>query len=244
MEKRKRKNSDVPIAQGGLLGAVLSGILGVLAGVLRISAMAAVWSARQTGRFLSWSWTQTVNVVRASFRFTGSAIVWTWTLPGRIWRAWRGNRPEKPEAIRLIERRYSRRFRYLTHIIIYGMAQIIAWANYFSYMNFISEDSQTIYRTLYQTPLTFTLVWGAILLLHTLKYYNDDARDRAIQEEMGRSGDWSQKPKRTRTYEEETIIEDAPYRDTERVLRLTDDGELVGMDEGDWSPPQNGRTQG
>lgn len=240
MEKRKRKNSDAPIAQGGLLAAVLHGILGVLAGVLRITAMAGAWAARQSGRFIRWSWTQTINAVRASFRFTGSAIVWTWNLPGRIWRAWHGNRPEKPETIRLIERRYSRRFRYLAHITVYGIAQLIAWANYSSYMNFMSEDS----RIFYQTPLTFTLVWGAILLLHTLSYFNNEARDRAIQEEMIRSGDWSQKPKRTRSYEEETLVENVPYRDAERVLRLTDDGELVGMDEGGWSPPQNGQAQG
>ncbi len=142
-----------------------------------------------------------------------AATVWTLRLPGRaLTKLFGGNGKHKPEAIRRIEKRYGRRFRYFSHLAVFAVIASITW------LNAVNDPR-------FNDPLRMdeliegTVVWGVILLIHTIKFLTDEAKDRAIERELERERAWQMDG----------------YG--ERVLRLSEDGELVEMVE-EWDKPK------
>ena len=217
--KRKREEIDeIPTALDWALravGSVGSGTWRLTRATVRWMWNAAGWSAYQCWRAVRWSWNSTGRAIAWTASTSWAAIVWTWNLPGRIFRAVRGDNSDKPEIVRLIEGRYSRRFRFFSHLALYVIAVLLASPNW------------RLNQFAYQRDLPWIIAWGVIVLLHIIKFFVDEARDNALETALER-GLWVDRQ----------VVQGQSYDD--RVARLSDDGELVYMVE-DEKPKANHR---
>ncbi len=235
--EKKKKRSE---ATGGTFIDIVLGLFtGIAGGLWRLSVAgvgwswsgiraagrwtwrAAGWSVRQTRATIGWTWRaagwsvrRTRIAIRWSFRQMWAATVWTWRLPGRALAKLRGDNKRKSEAVHRIEKRYGRRFRYFSHLAVFAVIASITWLNAATDPRFNDPFGRNM-----DELIEGTVVWAVILLIHTIKFLTDEAKDRAIERELERERAWQMDG----------------YG--ERVLRLSEDGELVEMVE-EWDKPK------
>ena len=77
------------------------------------------------------------------------------------------------EIIRQIEGRWNRRFRYFGNVIIF--------AGILAFVLLVRSDPRGIDPYFVRRSTVIIAVWGIFLLLHTLKFLTDEARDRALE---------------------------------------------------------------
>jgi hypothetical protein len=112
--------------------------------------------------------------------------------------------PSYEEIHKSIERRYSRRFRLFSHVIMAGMTLGALWA-----LGSVSARSLTL----------VSILWSGLLICHALKVFMDELKDRAVRQALHlykQDADFytaEDKPKRTMRLmdnSEVEIIEEEP----------------------------------
>src|SRR5712691_3728269 len=127
------------------------------------------------------------------------------------------------EAIRQrAEKRVRQRIEFVQHLSIYVIVNLILWALWHIGRNF--SDWQPLQ---FPWPILVTLIWGVALAIHGAVVYTqtnmmDAMREAAIQQEVERE-------MRLRGMDTQTAELEKPKRD--RAVRLSDDGEMVPVDE-------------
>lgn len=120
------------------------------------------------------------------------------------------------EIARRVENRYGRRAEILTHVIVYLFAMAVFWLLLYDSSWFSAGGA------LDTIAMALSVLWTMGLMIHFIQWVFNELRDRAIQRELERAGlvtgyrQLMQKAKRD-----------------ERLVRLSDDGELVDIDSDD-----------
>lgn len=132
--------------------------------------------------------------------------------------------------IRAVNGRWRRRFLFLAHAIVYGVAAlqtVDAVVQNYSFFNPQTNLNETYSYTQYtQLGGTFAgQVWLALLALHLVYAVFAELRDRAVRREVERERQW-----RLREWQERAATDEQ-----ERAARLTDDGELIDYDPAGWA---------
>src|SRR5579859_5497531 len=127
------------------------------------------------------------------------------------------------EAIRQrAEKRVKARAELVLHLSIYLIVNLMLWALWFIGTNVLDWPGRE-----FPWPILVTLMWGVGLAIHGAYVYTqtnmlDAMRETAIQQEVERE-------MRMRGMDTQTAEPDKPKRD--RAVRLSDDGEMVPVDE-------------
>src|SRR5437868_1358147 len=127
------------------------------------------------------------------------------------------------EAIRQrAEKRVRQRIEFVQHLSIYVIVNLILWALWF-----IGANALHSWVMEFPWPILVTLIWGVALAIHGAVVYTqtnmmDAMRETAIQQEVERE-------MRLRGMDTQAAELEKPKRD--RAVRLSDDGEIVPVDE-------------
>src|SRR5258708_3339421 len=140
------------------------------------------------------------------------------------------------EAIRQrAEKRVRQRIEFVQHLSIYVIVNLILWALWF-----IAKNAFQAELLLFPWPILVTLGWGVGLAAHGIVVYTqtnmmDAMRETAIQQEV-------QREMRLRGMDTPAADLEKPKRD--RAVRLSDDGEMVPVDEADEDRARKTNRQG
>ena len=127
------------------------------------------------------------------------------------------------EAIRQrAEKRAKARAELVLHFSIYLIVNLILWALWI-----IGANAFHSWVMAFPWPILVTLIWGVAVAIHGAYVYTqtnmlDTMRETAIQQEM-------QREMRLRGMDTQAAELEKPKRD--RAVRLSDDGEMVPVDE-------------
>src|SRR5258707_4494106 len=123
------------------------------------------------------------------------------------------------------EKRVRQRIEFVQHLSIYVIVNLILWALWFIAKNAFPQAEPLFFPW----PILVTLIWGVGLAIHAAIVYTqtnmmDAMREAAIQQEVERE-------MRLRGMDTSAQELEKPKRD--RAVRLSDDGEMVPVDEAD-----------
>jgi hypothetical protein len=202
--KRKRKNEEsydwvdgeLPPPQANWLSQLLSlswrGIKAPFRWAWQGTLSALRWSWRQTVAMLHWSWRFTKQAAVWTLRATWAATKWTVVAPFRGLRWLFGGEEPIPQnrydEIRLrIRRHYRRRNRFITHLLLFALANVVMWVNAII-MNYYYYG--TMYSVVGQQTIGISIFWGVMLLYHYIRVRMADAEDQAIEAALERERAW------------------------------------------------------
>jgi hypothetical protein len=183
--------------------------------------MAASW--RMTKAALGWSLRSSWQMLAWIFRIAKDTTVWTVKLPLRAfswsWQAVFGppvrySNPRYAEIHALITRRYRRRRRFITHLFIFIVTNIIMWLDWWFEHPVYYFYPQHPFNS---TPLLLTVIWTVILVFHFVRMRHGVEEDVAIEQAIEREREW-----------ELLRREYAPFDDG-RYARLADGDDAVEL---------------
>jgi hypothetical protein len=139
-------------------------------------------------------------------------------------------RKEVKSVRRRVEKPFKKRAEFFSHAAVYVLINLMLWLVYFVSINFFELfGAGSLDAPDFPWPIIVMLGWGAGLLAHGAETFGGGSRESAIEREMARR----QRAADTAMY---AAYDEKPKRD--RLLRLTDDGEIEEVPAGDAEKPK------